>query len=101
MPKTKSTKTLKAEKELASEVNKLTKQVQKLQNTELLKVYQKTGKFLFLSFMKGIMVGLGSVIGATVVVAILIYLLSQISFVPIIGDFINDLVGQLEIYQAE
>ena len=90
---------MKAETELVKELETLTKQVKKLQNTELLRVYKKPGKFLFFSFMKGIMVGLGSVLGATVVVALLIYLLSQISFVPIVGEFVGDIVDQLEVHQ--
>lgn len=102
MPKSKAAiSKAKLELELTKEVNQLAKQVQKLQNTELIKIYKHPGKLIWYSFLKGIMVGLGSVVGATVVVAILIYLLSKISFVPVIGDFVNEIVGQLEISQTE
>lgn len=102
MPRSKKVPTkTKAEIDLAAEVTKLTKQVQKLQNTELLKVYKHPGKFLWFSFLKGVAVGLGSVLGASVVVGLLIYILSQISFVPIVGDFVHDIIGELETYQSE
>ena len=101
MPRAKSTtSTLKAEKALVKELDNLTRQIKKLQNAELIRIYKKPGKFLFFSFMKGIMMGLGSVLGATVVVALLVYLLSKVSFVPIVGEFISDIIGQLEIHQA-
>ena len=45
--------------------------------------------------LKGIMVGFGSVLGATVFLSIFIYLLAQISFVPIVGDFVNDVIRQI------
>ena len=41
------------------------------------------------------MVGLGSVIGATVLVGVLIYVLAQISFVPIVGDFVEEIVQEI------
>ena len=39
------------------------------------------------SFIKGVVGGLGGVIGATVVVALLIWILSLFSHVPLIGNF--------------
>lgn len=61
----------------------------------------ETGKFnrfrLYrTSFVKGVFVGLGSVIGATVMVAILLFILSLFSEIPLIGNFIGDLQTTLE-----
>lgn len=81
---------------LAREVKELTKEIQKLKNSEFLKVFAHPWKFMVFSLMKGMMVGLGSIIGATVLVGFLIYLLSKISFVPIIGDFVKDIMNQIQ-----
>ena len=40
-----------------------------------------------LQFLRGIAFGLGSVLGATLVVSLLIYSLASIDFIPIIGDW--------------
>lgn len=81
---------------LAQDVKELTKEIQKLKNSEFLKVFAHPWKFMGFSLMKGMMVGLGSIIGATVLVGLLIYLLSKISLVPIIGDFVKDIMNQIQ-----
>ena len=45
------------------------------------------------------MIGLGTVLGASVLVGVLIYILSKISFVPIVGEFVEDIIGQIETTQ--
>ena len=44
---------------------------------------------LTLMFLKGAAFGLGSVVGATVVVSLLVYLISQIELLPIIGEWVR------------
>ena len=95
MPRT--TKKLNAEKELAKEVKDLTKEVRKLKNLEFLRVFKHPWKFLWFSFLKGLMIGFGSILGASVLVGMFVYLLAQISFIPILGDFIEDIILQIEI----
>jgi len=41
------------------------------------------------SFIKGILGGLGGVIGATIVVALLVWLMSLFGRVPLIGKFVD------------
>lgn len=41
------------------------------------------------SFVKGVMGGLGGVIGATIVVALLVWVLSLFHEVPLIGPFVD------------
>ena len=87
---------LKSEIELAKELKILTKEVNKLKDLEFMKVFSHPLKFMWFSLLKGMMVGLGSIIGATVLVGLLIYLLSKISLVPIIGDFVKDIMNQIQ-----
>lgn len=96
-PKTKTRKksTINYEKELAKELRLLSKEIKKLKGLEFIKVLKHPWKLMFYSLLKGMMAGFGSVLGATVIVALFIYLLSQISFVPIIGDFVQEILGQI------
>ena len=45
---------------------------------------------LRMSFLRGIAAGLGSVIGATIIAAILVWLLHMLGGLPFIGQFLTD-----------
>lgn len=54
-------------------------------------------RLLGLPFLRGIAFGLGSVLGATLVVSFVIYSLASIDFIPIIGEWareISDMIKQ-------
>lgn len=96
-PKTKAN----IEKELIKEVKSLAVEVKKIKSLEFMKVFKHPMKFLWFSFLKGLMVGFGSVLGASVLVGIFVYLVAQISVVPIIGDVVKDVIGQVEGPQTQ
>lgn len=83
------------EKELIKDLKNLTKAVKQLEKLELVELYKKPFKLMGFALLKGMMIGLGSVLGATVLVGVLIYLLSHIQFVPIVGNFVGDVVEQV------
>lgn len=53
------------------------------------------GSELLFQFLKGAAFGLGSVLGAGIVLSVVAYLLSQIQFVPIIGELIKQILEQI------
>jgi len=87
------------DKEIIKELSELTKAINKLKELEFIKILKHPFKLLWLSLLKGIMVGFGSILGATVLVAIFIYLLTQIGeqfdFVPYISDMVQEILNQL------
>lgn len=87
---------LQAQAQLTREVTSLTQEVQKLKDMELIQIFKHPLKFLWFSFLKGVMVGFGSVLGASLVVGIFLYLLAQISLVPVIGDFVQKVINQIQ-----
>ena len=86
----------KLELELAHEIRLLAAEIKRIKDMEVIKIFRHPWKFLWLSLVKGIMVGFGSVLGATIFLSLFIYILAQISFVPIVGDFVKDVMGQIE-----
>jgi hypothetical protein len=54
------------------------------------KIYRSKKRIIFDNFLAGIAWGVGSVIGATIFIAILAYFLSKINFVPVVGDFVTE-----------
>lgn len=46
------------------------------------------------NFLGGLSWGVGSVLGATLVVGVILWLLSFVNFVPIVGDFLTQVQNQ-------
>jgi len=70
--------------------------LERINSHKLIEIYNSIFKLLFYQFIKGIVFGLGSVLGATIVVSILVYLLSQIEFIPIIGEWVKHISQEIQ-----
>ena len=81
-----------------NEINKLSEAIKSLNNNNIFKIYNSTKKILFISFLKGLASGLGWIIGATILVSLLTYILSQIEFIPILGDIVSQLIQEIEAF---
>ena len=77
------------------EVKKLSEAIKSLNNNNIFKIYNSTKKILFISFLKGLASGLGWIIGATILVSILTFALSQIQFIPILGEWVSKLITEI------
>lgn len=71
----------KNEKEKIKKVERL---LQAIEN-----VYPSTKELIIKSFLRGIFIGLGTTIGASIVIAILTFTISQLKLVPVIKQIIN------------
>ena len=80
------------------EIKKLREAIKSLNNNKIFKIYNSTKKILFISFLKGLASGLGWIIGATILVSLLTYILSQIEFIPILGDIVSQLIQEIEAF---
>ncbi|MCK9186839.1 DUF5665 domain-containing protein [Candidatus Gracilibacteria bacterium] len=94
-------KTFETEKELVKAVKEMSKQVETLRDMELLQVLKRPWKLLWYSFLKGLMIGFGSVLGASVLITIFVYLVAQLSTVPFVGNYIDKIFSSTEISQQE
>lgn len=74
------------ESEFTAEIAKLNRTITKLNKT----------RSLGYSFMMGIVTGLGSVLGATIVLGIVLFVLRNVEFLPIIGSWIAQLNRYIE-----
>ncbi len=66
-------------------IKQLEQAINDLKEHYLFKMNSSLSKTIFFSLIRGLSFGLGSVIGATILVYLLILFLSQIEFIPIIG----------------
>ena len=81
-----------------NEIKKLSEAIKSLNNNNIFNIYNSTKKILFISFLKGLASGLGWIIGATILVSLLTYILSQIEFIPILGDIVSQLIAEIEAF---
>ena len=80
------------------EIKKLSEAIKSLNNNNIFKIYNSIKKILFISFLKGLASGLGWIIGATILVSLLTYILSQIEFIPILGDIVSQLIEEIKTF---
>jgi hypothetical protein len=52
---------------------------------------------LWFNLLRGLAFGLGSVLGATILVYATVQILAQIEFIPILGDWAIELIEQIEM----
>ena len=78
-----------------NEIKKLREEIKSLNSNKIFKIYNSTKKILFISFLKGLASGLGWIIGATILVSILTFALSQIQFIPILGEWVSKLITEI------
>lgn len=64
-------------------------------------MYRERGRIYKVNFFRGIFFGLGSAIGGTIVIAILIWILSLFVNFPVIGDFFKNAQNSIEQSQQQ
>ncbi len=72
---------------LEAEVRALRQELGMLRQHKMVLLYQSVPRVLLFRFASGMAVGLGTVIGATALLSLIVWSLSQIEFIPIIGDW--------------
>ena len=75
------------EQGLDAEVRALREELTLLREHRMFLLYQSVPRVLLFRFASGMAVGLGTVIGATVLLSVILWSLSQIEFIPIIGEW--------------
>lgn len=81
---------------LEEEVRALRQEMAYLRKHRMFQLYQSVTRILLFRLATGMAVGLGTVIGATVLLSLIIWSLSQIEFVPILGDWAAQIARDIE-----
>lgn len=82
--------------DLARQIAALRAEVATLNNHRFVRIQNSPLRLVGQRFALGLVAGLGSVVGATFLVSVLVYFLSQIDFVPIIGEWAKTIVADIE-----
>jgi hypothetical protein len=60
------------------------------------RVHVSTPRLVISNFLGGIAWGFGTVLGATVVVALLVFILSKLDAVPLLGDIVSNILENIQ-----
>lgn len=81
---------------LPQEIAALRAEVARLNAHRFIRVQNSVPRLLFFQFARGLAFGLGTVIGGGLLLSVLVWSLSQIDFVPIIGDWAGRIAAELQ-----
>ena len=81
---------------LEAEVRALRQELTFLREHQMFRVYQSVRKILLFRLAIGMATGLGTVVGATLLLSVIVWGLSQIAFVPILGDFSAQMAQRIQ-----
>jgi hypothetical protein len=81
--------------DLAAEVRALRAEVELLNSHRFVRIHNNLPRLLAFNFARGLAVGLGTLMGATVLLSLIVWALSQIEFLPIIGDWASQIATQM------
>lgn len=80
-------------------IAQLTAEVEKLNKHRFIRVQNSLWRLISFQFVRGLAFGLGSVFGATILVSLLAWWVSQFEFLPIVGDWASQIAKQIELAQ--
>jgi len=83
-------------KSLAESILTLTKLVEQLRSKRYLQMIDNPKRFLFYNFLSGIARGVGFAFGASLIFALIVWLLSQLTIIPFLGDWIVALLDYVQ-----
>ena len=84
------------ENEATEEIAALRRELHILNNHRFIRAQNAPIRMLGLQFMRGLAFGLGTVMGASILVSIIGFALAQIEFLPIIGNWAAEIARPIE-----
>ena len=84
------------EKALSFEVRALRAEVERMNNHRFIKLHHSLWKLGLFQLYRGLAFGLGSVLGASLLVSILLYVLASIDFIPVLGDWAQQIIDEMK-----
>jgi hypothetical protein len=78
-------------------IRALARELEQLNSHRFVKVHNSIIRLIGFQFARGLAFGLGSVLGASILVSMLAWWLSQFEFLPIIGEWASQLAQEIEL----
>lgn len=82
--------------EMQHAVERLTQELERLNTHRFVRIHSSMWRLLGFQLMRGLAFGLGSVLGASLLVSMVVWWASQIEFIPVIGDWASQIVQEIQ-----
>lgn len=81
---------------MLEELRALRRELRTLNQHRFIRVHNSMPRLLAFNFARGLALGLGTVLGASVLLSIVVWSLSQIEFLPIIGEWASEISRMMQ-----
>ncbi len=85
----------------AAMLTKLTAELHILNKHRFIRMHNSIWRLVSFQFLRGLAFGLGSVMGATVLLSVLVYWLAQFEWLPLVGDWLGELRREIEVIRPD
>ncbi|SFU45120.1 hypothetical protein SAMN04488527_10348 [Aliiroseovarius crassostreae] len=85
---------------IGDEIRALREEVHHLNSHRFIRLHDSLWKLGLFQLYRGLAFGLGSVLGATFLVAVVVQMLSSIDFIPVIGNWAQQIIEQINAPQS-
>ncbi len=83
--------------ELIAQISALRKEIAALREAAFLRQYERPWRLGAYGLLYGLAFGLGSALGASLLVALVVRFLGSIDFIPILGDWAQQIIEQIQL----
>ncbi|SNR65043.1 hypothetical protein SAMN06265370_11449 [Puniceibacterium sediminis] len=80
---------------LAHDTERLANAMESVLQLKFVRLHDNMIKLVWFQFLRGLAFGLGGVIGGGALVSVVVLVLSQVEFIPVIGNFATDLIEEI------
>ncbi|MFW2543065.1 DUF5665 domain-containing protein [Primorskyibacter sp. 2E107] len=83
------------------DLTRLADEVHRLNRHRFIRVQNSFVRLILFQFVRGLALGLGTVIGASALVSVIVLLLSQVEFIPILGNLATQIIQEIQPGERE
>lgn len=84
------------EQALSFEVRALRAEVERMNNHRFIRLHDSLFQLGLFQLYRGLAFGLGSVLGATLLVSLVAFMLTSIDFIPVLGDWARQILEEIQ-----
>ena len=81
---------------LRTEVHEPRMELERIRKHNFFRAHTRWYRMMYFYFLRGVAMGLGTVIGATVLLSVMLWLLAQVEFLPIVGKWATEIARMVE-----
>lgn len=81
---------------MRDELRALRREVARLNNHNFIRMHDSLMRLLAFNLARGLAFGLGTVLGASVLLSMLAWAMSQVEFLPLIGEWAAEIARQMQ-----